>query len=364
MDSGAEMPGFVWDCPIGGTRSRMTGVSVHKLEESDAFIVFDLDGAAAHAGVARVAPKILVDGARTLARSLTYLYASFEQQMGGASAGINAKPDDRDAAIAAFVAEVAPRIADGSLQLDAGKGLTDADLAPLGDHRPGGGLDPAARRALLGAGAVAAAGRASNGLAGARVALDGLDPATLSVVNELAAAGATIVAASTTAGTIQRADGIDPAALAAAVAEHGAAAVEHLDLEVGPATSVFAADADIVFAGSKVGAIDHDVAAGITARQVVPIGPVPVSAKALAVLRRSGTVVLPDFVSAAGPWFTTFPGAGGTHDELRATVVDRVSAVVDEVLAHADGPLLGACYRAEAFLETWQESLPFGRPLA
>lgn len=342
----------------------MAGVSVHKLEESDAFIVFDLEGAAAHAGIARVAPKILVDGARTLARSITYLYATFEQQVGGASAGINAKPDDRDAAVAAFVAEVAPRVADGSLQLDAGKGLTDVDLAPLQDQRPGGSSDPAARRLLLGAGAVAAAGRASNGLAGSRVAVDGLDPTTVSVVAELAAAGATIVAASTTAGTVAGADGIDPALLTAAVAEHGAAAVEHLDLEVRPAPAVFAADADILFAGSKVGAIDHDIAAVIIARQVVPIGPVPVSAKALAVLRRSGTVVLPDFVSAAGPWFPTFPGSAGTDDELRATVVDRISAVVDDVLAHDDGPLLAACYRAEAFLATWQESLPFGRPLA
>ena len=31
---------------------------------------------------------------------------------------------------------------------------------------------------------------------------------------------------------------------------------------------------------------------------------------------------------------------------------------------HADGPLLGACHRAEAFLRTWQDTLPFGRPLA
>ena len=342
----------------------MAGVSVHKLEESDAFIVFDLDAGVAHAGIARVAPKILVDGARTLARSLTYLYATFEQQMGGASAGINATPEGRDAAIAAFVAEVAPRVADGSLQLDAGKGLTDADLAPLQDHRPGGGIDPGSRRVLLGAGAVAAAGRATNGLAGARVAVDGLDAATLSVVTELAAAGAAIVAVSTTAGTVGHLDGIEPAQLTAAIAEHGASAIEHLDLEVGPVAAVFSADADIVFAGSKVGAIGHDVAATITARQVVPIAPVPVSAKALAVLRRSGTVVLPDFVTAAGPWFPTFPGAAGTPDELRATVIDRISAVTDEVLAYADGPLLGACHRAEAFLATWQESLPFGRPLA
>jgi len=341
----------------------MSDVSVQKLQESDAFIVFDLDAAPAHAGIVRVAPKILVDGATTLARSLTYLYASFEQQMGGASAGINAKPDGRDEAVAAFVAEVGPRVADGSLQLRPGKGLAEADLAPLTAPQPGGPVEPD-DGGLLGAGAVAAAVRATNGLSGSRVAVDGLDPLTVEVVAELVAAGATIVAVSTTAGSVAAPGGIDPGALSAAITEHGAAAIEHLGLAVDPASAVFAADADVLFAGSKVGAIDHEVAAGITAGLVVPIGPVPVSAKALALLRRSGTVVLPDFVCAAGPWFATFPGSSGSADELRSTVVDRVGGVIGDLLGHADGPLLAACYRAEAFLATWQESLPFGRPLA
>ena len=35
-----------------------------------------------------------------------------------------------------------------------------------------------------------------------------------------------------------------------------------------------------------------------------------------------------------------------------------------EALTSDDGPFLGACYSAEAFLSTWQDELPFGRPLA
>jgi hypothetical protein len=31
---------------------------------------------------------------------------------------------------------------------------------------------------------------------------------------------------------------------------------------------------------------------------------------------------------------------------------------------HPSGPLLGACEQAEAFLATWCDELPFGRPLA
>ena len=342
----------------------MTPVVVNKLPDTDAFVVEDLDGASTHVGIVRLAPKILVDGATTLARSMTYLFASFEHQVGGASAGINAKADDRAAAIEGFVGAITPRFADGSLDLRAGKGLGDGELEPLRLVAPPGRLDPESARKLLGPGAVAAATAARGGLEGARVAIDGLEPASESVLAALHAAGATLVAVSTTAGAVADAGGLDLPRLAVALDEHGAAAVEHLDREVGVAGSVFGADADVLFTGSKVGAIDHDVASGITASLVVPIGPVPVTAKALAVLRRSGTTVLPDFVTAAGPWFGTFPDAPASIEVLRPLVANGIAAVVGEVLANEDGPLLGACYRAEAYLRSWRDSLPFGRPLA
>ena len=44
---------------------------------------------------------MLRDGAELLARSTTYAAASFGLQVGGGSAGLNAKPDDRPAALAA-----------------------------------------------------------------------------------------------------------------------------------------------------------------------------------------------------------------------------------------------------------------------
>src|SRR5690349_7605430 len=142
----------------------MTAVVVQKLADSDAFIVSDLDGAPRHAGIVRLAPKILVDGATTLARSMTYLFASFELQIGGASGGINAKGEDRAAAIEGFVAQVAPQVADGALDLRAGKGLADTDLARLRTGAPRLQLDPADARGLLGAGVVAAATAARGGL--------------------------------------------------------------------------------------------------------------------------------------------------------------------------------------------------------
>src|SRR5690606_19481422 len=109
-----------------------------KLASTDGFVVHDLDDAEPAVGIVRLAPKILVDGATMLARSSTYEHAVFEQQVGGASAGINAKPDGRAAAIEAFVAEVAPAVSAGALCLDAGKGVAPSELGPLteADRRP------------------------------------------------------------------------------------------------------------------------------------------------------------------------------------------------------------------------------------
>ena len=74
--------------------------------------------------------------------------------------------------------------------------------------------------------------------------------------------------------------------------------------------------------------------------------------------------MIPDFLSVSGPMFASFREDGATLDDVRQVAEEQVVAVLDEVLDHADGPLLGACYRAEAFLRTWRDTLPFGRPLA
>ena len=50
--------------------------------------------------------------------------------------------------------------------------------------------------------------------------------------------------------------------------------------------------------------------------------------------------------------------------EALAAFVDEAAALMAGALNSDDGPFLGACYAAEAFLSTWQDELPFGRPLA
>ncbi len=58
-------------------------------------------------------------------------------------------------------------------------------------------------------------------------------------------------------------------------------------------------------------------------------------------------------VTTAGP----FMGEAGAAR-------DMVAAIIGDVVGHRDGPLLGACERAEAFLAGWLADLPFGRPMA
>src|SRR5690606_26382572 len=131
-----------------------------------------------------------------------------------------------------------------------------------------------------------------------------------------------------------------------------------------PAFKVFGAPCDVLFTGSKMGVLDHKGAAHVTAKAVVPTGPIPVTAKALAMLRRAGAVVMPDFVVLCGPLLAAWGDANAAADTLEKATRDAVTGILGEVASHPDGHLLGACERAEAFLRTWRDTLPFGRPLA
>jgi len=301
---------------IGSAAARRTvtwhnaAVQITKTSGADGFVVVDLPDAATATGIVRCARKILQDGAVNLARSLTYSYAAFGIPTSGASAGINADGDGRDEAVAAFVAELAPRVADGSLQLSAGKGVTDADLEPWAVV-----ADDGADAALVAS--VVAAAAATVDLAGATVAVEAGAPASEAIAAGFAAAGA--------------------------------------DAAVLPLAELLAAGRGVVVVGSKAGVLDHENVGALGAAIIVGAAGQAVTARALATARRNGATVLPDFVSAAGPLLA----ASGEAD-----IAARVTEVVRSVLDHEEGPYLGACYAAEAFLRTWSSELPFGRPLA
>lgn len=305
-------------------------MGVTKLETTDGFVVRDFDDCPA-AGVVRRARKILQSSATDLARSATYTFAVNELQRSGASAGINAEGDATGPALEAAMAELEPLARSGELHLHAGKGVTPEELAPLAEA---GGLGPLAGsdRAIT-AGVIAAAGWAVGGsLAGRRVAIE------------------------------QSADSPAPADLADAVTGAGAEIVEVPGVAEKP-WMIWGADADVILTGSRPGVLNHQGAGFVKATALVPWGPTPVTTKALAMLLRGGTTtVLPDFVTAGGGLLAGY--LEGDEAEVLAAIADRVTTILVDVGADADGPLLGACQRAEAFMATWQPKLPFGRPLA
>jgi hypothetical protein len=82
-----------------------------------------------------------------------------------------------------------------------------------------------------------------------------------------------------------------------------------------------------------------------------------VTARALAVLSRADVVVVPDFLSTAAPLLAAFDPDGGD-------AVTRVHEAVEALTAEGTGLWMAAVAKAEEHLRTWQDQLPFGRPLA
>jgi glutamate dehydrogenase/leucine dehydrogenase len=282
-------------------------VKVDKLTGTDGFVVTDVDDATTSVGLVRLAPKVLRDGAELLARSVTYAFAWFGiAGHAGASAAINAKPESRDDAIAAFLDEVRPRAEAGSLVLAPGVGVTAADLATLGWGEPDA--------ALTASGALAA-GRVVGPHDWRTAAVVGSGPVADAAVEQLTQAGATLV---------------DPR---------------------------FDSACDVLFVAGKPGCLEHATAAAVQARTIVPLTPVPVTARALAVLGKDDRVVIPDFLSTAAPLLATYDPKGGDP-------VQRVHTAVTDLADRGTGLWLAAAQRAEENLAGWTTEKPFGRPLA
>jgi len=360
--SGAENP----TADSGGPLPCRT-VKTVRLTDPKGFILFDLADAPASVGVARSAPSVLIGGAESMARSVTYSMAVFGIRAGGASAAVNAKPDELAPAVAALVAK-AVEVGEGRLGLDPSRNVTADDLAPLRAHDPrppwvaDGPIGANAAARLVAAGALAAGDAMHATIDGGRVAIEGFDVDSLALLEALTERGARVVAVGTSAGTAEHAEGFDPAVLAER-ADQGPGMVKSLVDKPRPAWAIFGADADVLFVGSRPGVLSHEGAAHVKARTVLATGAVPFSTKAMLVMQRAGTVVVPDFLSIAGPHIAAFDPAIEPATAAD-TVRERIGGAVVELSQHPNGLFLGACEQAEAFLSTWQESLPFGRPLA
>jgi len=348
-------------------------MDTQKLSSVDAFVVRDLPDADRSVGAVRVAPKILAAGAKEMARSMTYRYALLNQKIGGASAGINAKPDARAEAIAAFSSELLPQVTEGTLHMDATGAVPPEGLAELqaADHRNDIRLTPVQDTVfadrLSGLGAHAAADEALGGIGamkGQRVVIEGFGTTGPTLAAAADAYGAKIIAVSTSKGSVGRADGFDPLELIQAHATHGAEFVQHLGDEAKPANHGMSHECDVFYAGSKMGVANHTAAEFLNTRVLVPTGPVPYTTKAVLMLHEKGCLVLPDFMTTAGPAFAEWAAEDASVETIEEEATTSIRQLTGAVIGPEHGPTLEACYRAESHLRSWRDALPFGRPFA
>ena len=348
-------------------------MDTQKLSSVDAFVVRDLPDADRSVGAVRVAPKILAAGAKEMARSMTYRYALLNRTIGGASAGINAKPDARAEAIAAFSAELLPQVTDGTLHIDATGAVPSEALAGLqaADHRNDIRLTLVQNTIfadrLGGLGAHAAADEALGGVGAMkdqRVVIEGFGTTGPTLAAAAVAYGAKIVAVSTAKGSVGRAEGFDPLELIQAHAAHGPEFVQHLGEEAKPANHVMSHECDVFYAGSKMGVINHTAAEFLNTRVLVPTGPVPYTTKAVLMLQEKGCTVLPDFMTTAGSTFAEWATEDADVAAIEEEATTSIRQLTSAIIGPEHGPTLEACYRAESHLRSWRETLPFGRPFA
>jgi hypothetical protein len=121
--------------------------------------------------------------------------------------------------------------------------------------------------------------------------------------------------------------------------------------------AAFDTEADALFVAGKAGLVDHEVAETMKTKLVVPLTAVPVTSKAYAAFRRNEVMYVPDFIALAAPLLAAVDADGGDPD-------DRIRQSMDEIKGEGPNAWLLAIGRAEAFLSTWQDAPPFGRPLA
>jgi glutamate dehydrogenase/leucine dehydrogenase len=282
---------------------------------------------------------------------------------------VNTPPEGSAEALAAFAGELRPAAEGGALMLDAAKGVDAQDLLPLAEvdgrsdarFRSIDGVSNLAH--LCGLGAVVCA-EAVRPLAGLTVAIENFDDTGVSVARAVQARGASIVAVSTEAGAAMNAEGFDVDALVAAFGADGASMVASLTDEALPFWRILGATCDVLFAGSKAGLVDHKGAPNVKATLVVPTGAIPYTTKAAIMLERQGSTLLPDFVTTAGATFASLVPGLDDQSELESTVTARLTDVTKQITGKANTAILEGCHLAEAFLRTWRDELPFGRPFA
>ena len=128
------------------------------------------------------------------------------------------------------------------------------------------------------------------------------------------------------------------------------AELKKVNVDLVVSESPFTTEADLFFVGKAMRVLGHEMVPNIQTKVIVPTTRLAVSTRGLAHCVAKEIIVLPDFITAAG--------------DLRGDKVSSLmGSLINEILNHPEGPVLGACYKAESYLSTWCPELPFGRPI-
>lgn len=163
---------------------------------------------------------------------------------------------------------------------------------------------------------------------------------------------------------------VPPSAQTVVIASSGAEAllcdlltgVGDVSVESDLATAL-SSGADALLVRGATGSLHHDVLSEANVGHIIGLQPLTTTARGLAVASRQGSVVVPDFISASGPYLAAL----STSTE-REEVIEHVTAATLSSLTRLEvagvAMFVRACELAEDHLRTWTSELPFGRPLA
>jgi len=303
-------------------------------------------GARGACGGIRLYPDVERREVEALARAMTYKYAFFEKEMGGAKAGFRLPfgwpPERRRGALREIGAHIAPLV-----RANVYNPWTDMNCSrdDLREIMAGAGIgipevgDSAYTTALSTfAGVMACAAHAQIGARDLRVTIEGLGNVGTCLATELVARGAKVVGLSNRVGAVADPAGLDVAAIARAREAHGDAWVD----EPGPWTRVDreqvpALAADVHVPCARTEAITSERAARIGAPYVVPAANVPCTEGGVLELERRGIRLLPDFVINGGGIVGTGLGELASSDEaIRAVFFGEFQQMIRRLLRLAE----------------------------
>ncbi|MEC9088906.1 MAG: hypothetical protein VX734_05855 [Actinomycetota bacterium] len=341
-------------------------MEIKQLESTNGFVIYDLPGADTYVGPTRLGAKLAPGNAEMLVRHQTSVFGLLAAQKRGATIALKVDPDDTEAAVAAVAEEMLADFESQSFLTSPGLRLNRNSLEPVLRYDKRNSLTLTDRdgvsfeEELLGLGAATAAALVVKPTNDWKVAIEGFNQVGLSVAREVERLGGHVERIATSKGCVT--GQFDSSTLADAWMDSGVNCIEKLGAP-GKPWDVWKADVDAIFVGSKPGAISGEGANGVATTPVIATSPAAISSKALAILRRNGAPAISDFLTGVGPALVWWASSEVDTEELRATTVNTVTHLLEEIDGHEDGAFMAACYKAEAFIESWQETRPFGRPL-